>query len=206
MLHFCAAWAKCVSPSASVVPAYNNTEPAGGQLASFALSIHAETSEGQEGGEEPASEPALRLALLRGPRALQGSRDGRSTSLKDEVLSTVMAVARTAGTERGSITGFNNWRLTYSGTPLISLRTDHLESKEYIAYLCLRNTLSGQKLRQCLCLLGLRLALGMLLPPLPAWCVRQKEDPCGTLLGWLFGIGPQEEISSGCTKCLLTGR
>lgn len=44
--------AKCVSPSASVMPAYNNAEPAGGQMSNFALSIHSETLRGQEGGGE----------------------------------------------------------------------------------------------------------------------------------------------------------
>lgn len=34
------------------MPAYNNAEPAGGQMSNFALSIHSETLRGQEGGGE----------------------------------------------------------------------------------------------------------------------------------------------------------
>ena len=129
-------------------------------MLNFALSIHTETSKGQGGGEELASEPALHSELLQGPRALQGGGDGWAKSLKNGVIRTVVAVACTVATEQGGITGFNNWRLTYSKTPLISLKTNHLESKEYIAYLCHRNTVCGQKLRRCLCLAGLATDLG----------------------------------------------
>lgn len=199
MLHFCAALAKRVSPLALAISAYINAERAGGGLSNFALSIHTETSRGQEGEEEAASEPALCSELLQGPCGLQGGRDGGTKSLKEGVIRTLVEVACTVATEQGGITGFNKWRLTCCKTPLISLKINNLESKEYIAYLCHGNTLCRQKLGQCLCLPGLATDLGGVAAPLPAWWVHQRKAPCGTLLGWSFGVWPQEEISSGCT-------
>lgn len=76
-------------------------------MPNFALSIHTETSRGQEGEEEPASEPALCSELLQGPCALQGGRDGGAKSLKEGVIRTLVEVACTAATEQGGITGFN---------------------------------------------------------------------------------------------------
>lgn len=146
-------------------------------MPNFALSIHTETSEGREG--------ARRSELPRGPRALEGSRGGRARSLKDGVIRTVVVVTRTAGPERGGITGFGNRRLTYSETPLISLKTNHLESKEYIVYLCHRNTLSGQKLGQCLCLAGFAAAPrdAAASPPCLVGSSERRSLP-----GWPFGI------------------
>lgn len=43
----------------------------------------------------------------------------------------------------GSITGFSNWRLTFSKTSLITLEINHMESKEYIAYLSQKHTLNA---------------------------------------------------------------
>jgi len=57
-------------------------------LSNFALSIHTETSRGQGGGEELASEPALHSELLQGLCALQSGGDGRAKSLKDGVIHT----------------------------------------------------------------------------------------------------------------------
>lgn len=105
-------------------------------MLNFALAIHTQMSRGQEGGGEVNSEPALRLKLLQGLRAVQGGGNGRAKSLKDGVICTVVVII-----EQGSITDFHNWRLTYSEIFLIPLKTNHLESKEYIAYLCHRNTL-----------------------------------------------------------------
>lgn len=85
--------------------------------------------------------------LLQGPSALQSGGDGQGKSLKDGVMRTLVAAACMLAKEQGGITGFNNWRLTYSKTPSISLKTNHLESKAYIAYLGHRNTFCGQKLR-----------------------------------------------------------
>lgn len=104
---------------------------------------------------------------------------------------TVVMEACTAATEQGGITNFNNWRLTDSKTSLISLKTNSLESKEYIAYLCQRNTLYRQKLELCLCLDGLVTCCCLLC--LPGGFIREKIS---VELFWdgLLEFGPKKKF------------
>lgn len=146
----------------------------------------------QKVGEEPASEPPLHSDLLQAPSALQGW-DGWAKILKDDIISTVVVVHRA-----GSITGFNNWRLTFSKTPLITSETKHMESKGYIAYLPQKHTECSSSGDVC-ALMSLQLTLRVPLPPPPDHgCIREN------LLGWPFRFWSLEVISSGCTMCLLS--
>lgn len=136
--------------SASIIPVQNSAEPAGAQLAYFTLSTHTEMSRAQTQSRGRASQwtsPSFCFAAGTQCSARWLGWMGKVPERWDHLYSGGGVMHRA-----GSITDFNNWRLTFSKTPLITLETNHMESTQYIAYLHITETHWMQQLSGCLCL------------------------------------------------------